>query len=258
MQDSPTNGAVDPTGTASGAGEVTLVGAGPGGADLITVRGARALSRADVVVHDFLVDPEVLDLAPPDAERVCVGKAKGHGATQDDINRILVHHARRGRRVVRLKGGDPFLFGRGGEEVEAVRAAGFDVSVVPGLTSALAGPALAGIPVTHRGESASTLVLTGHRAGPTDYDWPAVAHAADTLVVLMAATTAGAVARRLLDAGRPRDEPVAVVHRAGRHDQAVTVGDLAGLAARDRPLAGPCVIVIGRVAARAEALDRLT
>jgi uroporphyrin-III C-methyltransferase len=232
-------------------GRVTLVGAGPGGADLITVRGARALGRADVVVHDQLVDPEVLDLAPCTAERLCVGKTKGGGFGQDEINRILIEHASRGANVVRLKGGDPFVFGRGGEEVDEVRAAGLEVEVVPGLSSALAGPALAGVPVTHRGEAASVLIISGHRVGPTDYDWQAVARAADTIVVLMAATTATVVADRLLRAGRPAGDPVAVVHRAGRADQLVTTFDLAALAGRSSPLASPCVVAIGTVAARA-------
>lgn len=233
------------------AGRVTLVGAGPGGADLITVRGARALSTADVVVHDHLVDAEVLELAPPDACRIPVGKTKGGGTPQDEIIGLLIAHARSGRHVVRLKGGDPFLYGRGAEEVDALTAAGIGVEVVPGLTSALAGPALAGISVTERGIAASTLIISGHRVGSDEYDWAAVARAADTIVVLMAATTASQVARRLLGGGRRPDDAVAVVHRAGRSDQTVTTCRLVELAARVEPLPGPCVVVIGAVARRA-------
>lgn len=234
-------------------GRVTLVGAGPGGADLITVRGARALATADVVVHDHLVDPEVLALAPSGASRISVGKNKGGGTPQEEIIRVLVAEARSGRHVVRLKGGDPFVYGRGAEEVDGVAAAGIAVDVVPGLTSALAGPALAGISVTERGIAASTLVISGHRAGDDEYDWAAVARAADTIVVLMAATTASQVARRLLAGGRRPDDAVAVVHRAGRGDQSVTTSTLVGLAARGEALPGPCVVVIGPAARRASA-----
>ncbi|MDY7106939.1 MAG: siroheme synthase CysG [Actinomycetota bacterium] len=233
-------------------GRVTIVGAGPGGADLITVRGARAIASADVILYDRLADPELLTLAPVGVERIPVGKAKGHGVDQDEIARLLVERARRGDHVVRLKGGDPFVFGRGGEELDAVTAAGFACEVVPGLSSSMAGAALAGIPVTHRGEAASVLVLSGHRAhADDDYDWAAVAAGADTIVVLMAATTAGAVGRRLLDAGRPAEEPVAVVHRAGTETQESTVSTLAELAERGSPYPSPSILVIGRVAARA-------
>jgi siroheme synthase len=153
--------------------------------------------------------------------------------------------------VVRLKGGDPFVFGRGAEEVDAVGRAGIEVDVVPGLSSALAGPALAGVPITERGTAASALIISGHRVGSGDYDWVAVARAADTIVVLMAASTAPEVARRLLDAGRPGCDPVAVVHRAGRCDQQVLTCDLGTLAARPSDLPSPCVVTIGAVAARA-------
>ncbi len=232
-------------------GRVTLVGAGPGGADLITVRGARALAAADVVLYDRLADPALLDLAPVAAERIPVGKAKGEGMDQDDIARLLVERALQGNHVVRLKGGDPFVFGRGAEELDAVWAAGIEASVVPGLTSAIAGPALAGIPLTHREDAASFLVLTGHRAGATDADWSAVARAADTLVVLMGASTAPELAANLVAGGRPPTDPVAVVHRAGLPGQQVRTLDLATLAASGSPLPSPSVLVIGPVARRA-------
>lgn len=181
-------------------GRVTLVGAGPGGADLITLRGARALATADVVVYDRLADPELLDLAPHAARRIEVGKAKGWGISQDDINEILVHEARAGAHVVRLKGGDPFVFGRGSEECDALATAGIQCEVVPGVSSALAAPALFGVPLTHRGESASFTVLSGHRVADADHDWSALARSGSTVVVLMAASTAGDVAARLIAA----------------------------------------------------------
>ena len=232
-------------------GSVTLVGAGPGGADLITVRGATALARADVVVHDRLADPALLDLAPPWAERVPVGKAKGSGTAQDVINEVLVDRARRGAQVVRLKGGDPFVFGRGGEEHDAVVAAGIGCTVVPGLSSALAAPGLAGIPLTERGGAASFTVLSGHRVADADHDWGALARSASTLVVLMGASTARDVAARLLDGGCPTGEPVAVVHAAGTPAMRVGRLDLGGLAADGCPFPAPCVIVVGDVARHA-------
>lgn len=233
---------------------MTLVGAGPGGADLVTVRGAAALGRADVVVHDRLADPALLDLAPATALRIPVGKAKGSGTDQETINRILVEHARQGSYVVRLKGGDPFVFGRGSEEHDAVVAAGLPCEVVPGVSSALAGPALAGIPLTERGVAASFTVFSGHRIADADHDWDALARSGSTLVVLMGASNASDIATRLLAAGRPADEPVALVHRAGHPDTRTEVTTLAGLRADGCPLASPVVIVIGDVASRAVAV----
>ncbi len=231
-------------------GTVALVGAGPGGADLITLKGARLLGRADVVVHDRLVDPGLLDLAPVVAERVPVGKSKGGGWTQEEINRVLIEKATQGFNVVRLKGGDPFVFGRGGEEVEAMTEAGIPVEVVPGLSSAVAGATLAGIPLTHRGQSASFTVLSGHRIADHDHDWEPLARSASTLVVLMGVSTAGDIAQRLMEAGRPTDEPVAIVHMAGRAEQQVAVTDLTELARDGSPLASPAIIVVGPVVAR--------
>src|SRR5580698_9386456 len=167
---------------------VYLVGAGPGDPGLITVRGAELLARADVVVHDRLVDLSLLDLAPPAAERVDVGKVPGTPKSQSDISSLLVDLAAIHQTVVRLKGGDPFLFGRGGEEVEALLAAGVNVEVVPGITSAFAAPAYAGVPVTHRGLSTSVTIVTGHVGDPTGrggVDWEALARAGGTIVILM-------------------------------------------------------------------------
>jgi len=238
----------------TGRGWVALVGAGPGDPGLITVRGRRLLRRADVVVYDRLVDPRLLELAPVHALRVFAGKAPGGEAgAQARINALLVAHARRGRRVVRLKGGDPFLFGRGGEEVAALRAAGVRVVVVPGVTSALAVPAAAGIPVTLRGVASSVAIVTGHEGGRVD--WARLATAVDTLVVLMGLGRLDAIARALVAHGRAPATPVAVI-RAGTTPAQVTVtGTLADIAARVRAagLAPPAVVVVGRVAALARA-----
>jgi uroporphyrin-III C-methyltransferase len=231
-------------------GRVALVGAGPGDPGLLTRRAAELLAGADVVLHDALVGPGVLALVGPAAELVDVGKRKGHGCDQRRIDELLVAHARRGAHVVRLKGGDPFLFGRGGEEAAACAAAGIEVEVVPGVSAALAAPALAGIPVTHRGVSASVTVVSGHLVGD-GYPWEAIVRAGGTLVVLMAATTAGSIAAELLAAGLGADVPVAVVAEASRPEQQVLTGDVADLARRAEALPGPCVVVIGAVAARA-------
>ncbi len=231
---------------------VALVGAGPGDPELLTRRGATLLGVADVVLHDRLCGREVLRMARPGATLVDVGKAKGCGASQRGIEcSILANHAA-GRRVVRLKGGDPFVFGRGMEEVRAARAAGCDVEVVPGVSAAFAAPALAGIAVTERGVSASVTVVSGHRAG-RDNDWTALAAIGGTLVVLMVASTAGAVATALLAGGMPGTTPVAVVVDASGPHQTVGRGDLAGLARADAPLPGPCVLVVGDVAATSAA-----
>lgn len=241
---------------ADAVGRVTLVGAGPGGADLITIRGAAALAAADVVVYDRLADPELLELAPTCAERIAVGKAKGEGVDQDDINAILVDRALRGRHVVRLKGGDPFVFGRGSEERAAVEAAGIPCEVVPGVSASLGAPALAGIPLTHRGMSASFTVLSGHRIPDADHDWGALARSSSTLVVMMGATTAVAIASRLLAEGRPADEPVAAIHRAGTPAMDVATMRLDHLAEHGCPFPAPTVLVIGNVAAFAHPTAR--
>ena len=228
---------------------VALVGAGPGDPRLITRRGAELLARADVVLYDRLCSPELLADASPRALLVSVGKSKGAGTTQAEIERLLVEHALRGRRVVRLKGGDPFLFGRGSEEHAALAEHGIDVEVVPGVSSALAAPLYAGIAVTERGVSASCTIVSGHRLDD-DYDWDAMAALGGTLVVLMAASTASVIADRLLGAGLPSDEPVAIVASASLPSQRVEHTDLAGLARRGAPIDSPAVLVIGAVAGR--------
>jgi len=226
-----------------------LVGAGPGDPGLLTRRAAELLAAADVVLHDWLAGTAILALARPDAVLIDVGKGKGRGSSQRHIEQLLVAHHGEGSRVVRLKGGDPFLFGRGMEEVHAARAAGFEVEVVPGVSSALAAPALAGIAVTERTVSAQVTVVSGHRVDG-DNDWATLARSSGTLVVLMAATTGTAVAVELVAGGMPTTTPVAVVVDASGADQATLHTDLGRLAARREPLPGPCVLVIGAVAAR--------
>ena len=227
---------------------VALVGAGPGDPGLLTRRGAELLADAEVVVYDRLIARELLDLAPAGAIRIDVGKGPGESARQAEINELLVTHGRSGRRVVRLKGGDPFVFGRGGEEAEACRRAGLEVEVVPGVSSAFAAPAAAGIPVTHRNVSTSVTVVTGHAGDPTlpGVDWDTLGRLGGTLVVLMGMGARAAITERLVAAGRPSSTPVAVVHWGTTDRQRVVRTDLAHLAEVDLP--APAAIVIGAVA----------
>ena len=228
---------------------VYLVGAGPGDPGLLTVRGAEVLARADVVIYDRLSVASLLDLAPRTAERISVGKTpRGPSTPQDEINRLLVEHGSAGREVVRLKGGDVFVFARGGEEAEALQAAGVDFEIVPGITSAIAVPAYAGVPVTHRGLSTSFTVVTGHEDpwAATETDWDAVARVGGTIVVLMGAATRSEIARRLIEAGRPPDTPVVAVRWGTRPNQTTVRTTLAGLGAA--PVESPSTIVIGAVA----------
>jgi uroporphyrinogen III methyltransferase / synthase len=229
---------------------VYLVGAGPGDPGLLTRRGAELLGRADVVLFDRLADPQLLELAPARALRIDVGKRPGQRRHQDEINALLLEHGRAEKTVVRLKGGDPFVFGRGGEEAEVLLAAGIAFEVVPGVTSAFAAPASAGVPVTHRGLSSSVTVVSGHVSDPEApgaVDWESLARTGGTLVVLMGMAARAEIARRLIDAGRSPDTPVMVVHRGTAATQRSVRATLRGLAGVD--LGPPCTIVIGPVAA---------
>jgi uroporphyrin-III C-methyltransferase len=227
--------------------QVSLVGAGPGDPDLLTVRAARLISEADVVVHDALVSDAVLALAAPHAELIDVGKRPGQGVAQDLINVLLVSLAREGRRVVRLKGGDPYVFGRGAEEALALAEQGISCEVVPGISSAIGAPAAAGIPVTFRGLSASFTVVTGHRQhGEQPVNWHALAQVGGTIVVLMGVAQRGEIAAQLVEGGLPEDTPVAAVHRATTGDQHVVRCPLRELATT--PIQSPAVLVIGAVA----------
>ena len=232
-------------------GTVYLVGAGPGDPGLITVRGLGAIRAADVIVYDRLVSPSLLELAPG-AEHIYAGKsARRHAMTQSQINRELVRHARRGRTVVRLKGGDPFVFGRGGEEAEALAKARIPFEVVPGVTSAIAGPAAAGIPVTHRDVAASVAIATAHEApgkAGSRLDWEALARA-DTTVLLMGVERLADAAAALIAAGKPRSTPAAVIASATLPSQRTVTASLSGIAtaARRASVEPPAVTVVGDV-----------
>lgn len=234
---------------------VYLVGAGPGDPELITVKGARLLAAADVVVHDRLVSDQLLALAPAGCELISAAKRPRRSTmTQEQINALLVERGRRGQELVRLKGGDPCVFARGGEEAAALATAGVRFEIVPGISSAIAGPAYAGIPVTLRGISLSVHVVTGHEDPATGatVDWESLARVGGTLVVLMGAARAGAIAGRLIAGGLTGDTPAATVHWASHGDrQEVWRGRLDQLGTV--PTLSPSVIVIGQVAA--ERLD---
>ena len=231
---------------------VYLVGAGPGDPGLLTVRGAQLLAGADVVVHDRLSAASLLDLAPATATRIDVGKTPaGPSVPQERINELLVEHGTAGRQVVRLKGGDPFVFARGAEEAAALEAAGVDYEVVPGITSAIAVPAYAGIPVTMRYSSTSLTIVTGHEDPSkqrTDVDWEAIARVGGTIVILMGVANLPRIAERLLAGGLSPDTPAAAVRWGTRPDQRTVRATLATLA--DHDLAAPSTIVVGDVAAQ--------
>lgn len=232
---------------------VYLIGAGPGDPGLITCKGLRALSEADVVVYDYLAGAALMDHVRPDAERIYVGKVAGnHALPQADINRLLVTKAREGKVVARLKGGDPYIFGRGGEEAETLADAGIPFEEVPGVTSTIAGPAYAGIPLTHRAAASSVTLITGHE-DPTKpgsvHDWQALARSASTLVFVMGMKNLPDIARNLMDAGMKPDTPAALVHWGTTDHQRSLASTLAELpdAARREGFSNPSVIVVGEV-----------
>jgi uroporphyrin-III C-methyltransferase/precorrin-2 dehydrogenase/sirohydrochlorin ferrochelatase len=236
------------------AGRVSIVGAGPGDPDLLTVRALARIAAADVIVHDRLVDPAVLAHARADARRIYVGKAKGcHAMPQEQINALLVSLAREGLAVVRLKGGDPFVFGRGGEELAHLESHGIESEIVPGVTAALGCAASAGIPVTHRDLAQAVTFVTGHAKSGTepDLDWAALARANHTLVVYMGVATASKIAARLTGAGMEASMPVAIVENGTRHNERIVAGRLGdlGVLIDTHQVKGPAVLVIGRVAA---------
>ena len=239
-------------------GRVYLVGAGPGDPGLMTVRGLEVLRRAEVVVYDRLVNPDLLDEAPPTATRIFAGKGGGgHCLPQAEINAVLIEQARRGRLVVRLKGGDPFVFGRGGEEACVLAEAGIAFEVVPGVSAAIAVPAYAGIPVTHRGLGSSFAVVTGHEdptKGRAAVEWGRLATAVDTIVVLMGAQSLSRIAAQLVGHGRARDTPVALVRWGTTEAQQTMVTTLGEVVARGAGLAPPVVAIIGEVVRLGERL----
>jgi uroporphyrin-III C-methyltransferase/precorrin-2 dehydrogenase/sirohydrochlorin ferrochelatase len=232
-------------------GEVYLVGAGPGDPELLTLRALKLMQRADVALYDNLISDEVLALLPATTERIYVGKERAnHTMRQEDINELMVRLAKDGRRVLRLKGGDPFVFGRGGEEIDTLFAQGVRFEVVPGITAALGVAAYAGIPLTHRDHAQACLFVTGHlKDGTMDLDWTALARPRQTIVVYMGLTALPALCERLIEHGLPRTTPVAVVQQGTSRDQRVVTGTLAtlpGRAARAR-LKPPTLIIVGSV-----------
>jgi uroporphyrin-III C-methyltransferase len=241
---------------AAPAGCVWLVGAGPGDPELLTVKALKVLATADVVVHDGLVSDEILDLAPERAQRISVAKRKSrHSYAQDEINRMLVAFAQDGLTVVRLKGGDPFIFGRGGEELEACREAGVNCKVVPGVTAALAAAADAGAPLTHRGAAQAVTFVTGHAAaeGEPDLDWGSLARANQTVVIYMGVSTAAGISARLIGAGRDGATPALVVENASRPDERRVVTTLAELPQAAAEMRGPALLIVGEAMALAVA-----
>ncbi|HEI8866918.1 TPA: uroporphyrinogen-III C-methyltransferase [Serratia odorifera] len=237
------------TGNEGAQGEIALVGAGPGDIGLLTLRGLQVMQQADVVLYDHLVSEEILDLVRRDADRICVGKRAGaHSVIQEETNRLLVELAQQGKRVVRLKGGDPFIFGRGGEELQVAAAAGIPFQVVPGVTAAAGATAYAGIPLTHRDHAQSVTFITGHaRADGDGLDWADLARARQTLAIYMGTMKAADISQRLMAHGRAAETPVAVISRGTRADQQVLTGTLQQLEqlAQRAPL--PALLVIGEV-----------
>lgn len=236
-------------------GKIWLVGAGPGDADLLTLRAARLISRAELIVHDGLVDSDILLLAPPGARLVSVAKARArHTLSQDEINALLIRHARAGRQVVRLKGGDPFIFGRGGEEAEAARAAGIPVEVVPGVSAANGACAAAQIALTHRDAASIVSFVAGQCKGLAEQNWAGLAGTGRTLVIYMGVATAAQIAEKLMSDGLAPEMPVAVIENGARANMRVLRGLLAALPdlVERESVVSPALIVIGEVTARAD------
>ncbi len=246
--------------TSRTSGRVILVGAGPGDPDLLTVKAARLIGQADVIVHDGLVGEGILDLARGDARLISVAKSRAnHSVPQEGINAILVREARAGHLVVRLKGGDPFIFGRGGEEVEACRAARVSVEVVPGISAAIGGAAQAMMPLTHRDASSAVSFVAGQCKGLSDQNWAGLAGKGRTLVIYMGVATAADITEKLIADGVSPDMPVAVLERATRKDARAIrtlLTDLGDMIAREG-VKSPAIIVVGDVVTRSDAEDRL-
>lgn len=239
-------------------GKVYLVGAGPGDPGLITLRGLKLLRGAQVVVYDQLVNPVLLEEVPAEAERIFVGKQAGrHSIAQNEINEVLINYALQGYEVVRLKGGDPFVFGRGGEEAEALVGAGVLFEIVPGVSSAVAVPAYAGIPLTHRKFASSFAVVTGHEAvkAQSSVDWSKLATAVDTLVILMGLHNLPAIVAKLITHGRSAKTPAAVIRQGTIAEQETVIGTLEDIVEKCASLKVPALIVVGDVVRLAQKLD---
>lgn len=235
-----------------GHGKVFLVGAGPGDQGLLTIKAVELLRKADVVIYDRLVSKSILELIPKRAKKIYVGKSSGkHELPQEKINELMINTALDGKKVVRLKGGDPFLFGRGGEEAEALADNHIDFEVVPGVTSALVAPAYAGIPLTHRTYSSSVAIVTGHRAknAETVVNWSKLAGSVDTIVILMGVESLESTANKLMEGGLNTNTPVAIIEWGTLKRQRSLIGKLGTIAkeAKERNVKPPAVIVIGEV-----------
>jgi uroporphyrin-III C-methyltransferase len=235
------------------------VGGGPGDPELLTVRAARLIGQADVLVYDHLVSDGVLAIARPEAERIYVGKQAGkHSVPQEGINSLLVRLAGEGRRVVRLKGGDPYVFGRGGEEGQELAAAGIPFEVVPGVTAACGAAAYAGIPLTHRDHAQAVIFVTGHlKDDSSDLDWPALARAQQTVVIYMGVLSLPEISRQLMAHGMPPDTPAACVRRATLSDQFTVAATISSLpqAVADAGLRPPALLIIGHVVSLRDTLN---
>ena len=242
-------------------GAVYLVGAGPGNPDLLTFRALRLMQKADVVLYDNLVSPAIMALVRREAERVYVGKkASHHALPQEEINALLVRLAREGKAVLRLKGGDPFIFGRGGEEIEELASHGISFEVVPGITSASGAACYAGIPLTHRDHAQSVSFVTGHRRnGEVELDWARLTSPSETLVIYMGVKEAPQICARLIEHGRAADTPIAIVEKATLPEQRTLVGTLASLPAlmREQAIKPPALIIVGSVVSLHQKLDWL-
>ena len=239
-------------------GKVYLVGAGPGDPGLMTVRGLQLLRGAQVVVYDQLVNPVLLEEVPGEAESIFVGKQAGrHCIVQSEINKVLINCALQGYAVVRLKGGDPFVFGRGGEEAEALADAGIPFEIVPGVSSAVAVPAYAGIPLTHRKFASSFAVVTGHEASKSQsvVDWAKLATAVDTLVILMGLHNLPAIVAKLIVHGRSANTPAAVIRQGTIDEQETVIGTLEDIVEKSAALKAPALIVVGDVVQLGNKLD---
>ncbi|OTA17009.1 siroheme synthase [Xenorhabdus vietnamensis] len=231
-------------------GELALVGAGPGDPGLLTLKGLQVIQQADVVLYDHLVSAEILELVRRDADKICVGKRAGnHSVAQEETNSLIVKLANQGKKVVRLKGGDPFIFGRGGEELQIAAAEGIPFQVVPGITAAVGASAYAGIPLTHREHAQSVTFITGHcRENGSELDWPALARGNQTLAIYMGTVKAALISQKLISHGRDSNTPVAVIGCGTRPEQQVLTGTLSELERLSQKAPSPALLVVGEVA----------
>tara|TARA_Y100001956_G_scaffold38129_1_gene37473 strand:- start:77 stop:940 length:864 start_codon:yes stop_codon:yes gene_type:complete len=241
-------------------GEVALVGSGPGDVELLTLKAIRFLQQADVVLYDYLVSDEIMALVPSDTILVCVGKRAGHHSVpQEKTNQLLVDFAKQGYRVVRIKGGDPFIFGRGGEELEVLADAGISFQVIPGITAAAGATAYAGIPLTHRDYAQSAMFITGHLKAESDQmDWSTLARGNQTLVIYMGLMKSDYIERQLIEHGRNPETPIAIIERGTQATQRIFKGQLSQLAELAKGAQSPSLIVIGEVVSLSDKLAWFT